>query len=309
MIKENVLVVDDSILICNIVEKKLTSDNINVLKAYDGISALEIIKEVKPNLILLDLLLPDTDGYSICEKIKNNPSTSDIPIIFLTSQVDEDSIVKAFNVGAIDYISKPFSAIELNVRVKAHLENKRTKDALKQANIELENALIENRRLAYTDRLTGLYNRYYFLEHINKLIEKSKLNNLPLWFILFDIDDFKKINDTYGHYQGDCVLKNVALIIEKHCSHAGISCRWGGEEFISSVYGINEEDLEIKIQSICNEVANYNFKYNDIDIHCTLTVGISKFDYSLNIDENIIISDKAMYYKKRNGKNGYYFNK
>jgi len=85
MIKENVLVVDDSILICNIVERKLTSYNINVLKAYDGKSALEIIKEVKPNLILLDLLLPDTDGYSICEKIKNNPSTSDIPIIFLTS--------------------------------------------------------------------------------------------------------------------------------------------------------------------------------------------------------------------------------
>lgn len=309
MNKENVLVIDDSILICNIVEKKLSSENINVLKAYDGKTALDIINEIKPNLILLDLLLPDTDGYSICKKIKSTPSTSDIPIIFLTSQIDEESIVKAFNFGAIDYISKPFSAIELNVRVRAHLESKRIKDALKQANIELEKALKENQRLAYTDRLTGLYNRHYFLENIIEYIEKSKSEDSPLWIILFDIDDFKNINDTYGHYHGDCVLANVASIIDKHCICAGMSCRWGGEEFISAVYGINELDLESKVQSICSEVSNYVFKCNDVDIHCTLTVGISKFDYSLNIDENIILSDRAMYYKKRNGKNGYYFSK
>lgn len=309
MIKENVLVIDDSIFICNIVEKQLASESINILRAYDGKSALDMVKEIKPNLILLDLMLPDMDGYDVCKKIKEVPANDDIPIIFLTSKGDEDSIVKAFKVGAIDYISKPFSTIELDARVKAHLENKRIKDALRQINIELENALAENKRLAYTDKLTGLYNRHYFLENIEKFRENSKLNNTNLWIALFDIDDFKKINDIYGHHHGDFVLANVALIIDKHCSQTGMSCRWGGEEFISAVYDVSDEELEVKIQSICNEVYNYNFKCGDIDVHCTLSVGISKFDFSLSIDENIILSDKAMYYKKRNGKNGYYFSR
>jgi PleD family two-component response regulator len=130
MNKENILVIDDSLLICSIVERELSSATIKVLKAYDGKTAKEIVNNEKLSLILLDITLPDTVGYNICKQIKSGSFNSDIPVIFITSRENDESLVKAFAVGAIDYISKPFSSLELNARVKAHLENKRIKDRL-----------------------------------------------------------------------------------------------------------------------------------------------------------------------------------
>lgn len=306
MYKENVLVVDDSIFICNIVEKELSSDIINVLKANDGKSALEIVNRDRLSLILLDITLPDIDGYDVCKQIKGNPLNSDIPVIFITSRENEESLIKAFAVGAIDYISKPFSALELNARVQAHLENKRIKDALRQINVELQKALAENIRLAYRDRLTGLYNRHFFLENIEKIVDEAKSDKKDIWLFMFDIDDFKGINDTYGHQHGDFVLANISTIINKHCSYSGIACRWGGEEFISVIHSMEEEEVEKKIRDICYEINNYNFNYKDKYLRCSVSAGISKYNFSLNIDENISLSDEAMYYKKRNGKNGYH---
>lgn len=306
MYKENILVIDDSIFICKIVEKELNSNNINVLKANDGQSAMEIVNNVRLSLILLDITLPDTNGYSICKEIKKSILNSDVPVIFITSRENEESLVKAFEVGAIDYISKPFSSLELNARVKAHLENKRIKDTLKQMNVELEKALTENIRLAYRDKLTGLYNRHYFLENIEKIIFETKKNNNDLWLFMFDIDDFKKINDTYGHQHGDFVLTNISTIINKHCSYSGIACRWGGEEFVAVIHSMKEEEIEKKAQDICDEISNYNHNYKDKYLNCSVSLGISRYNFSLNIDENISLCDEAMYYKKRNGKNGYH---
>lgn len=306
MYKENILVIDDSILICSIVERELKSETINVLKAYDGKTAMHILNNERLSLILLDITLPDTDGYNICKRLKADSANSDVPVIFITSRENEDSLVKAFEVGAIDYISKPFSSLELNVRVKAHLENKRIKDELKQTNEELQKALAENIRLAYRDKLTNLYNRHFFLENIDKIIKESKLDNKELWLFMFDIDDFKRVNDSYGHQHGDFVITNIATIINKHCSYSGIVCRWGGEEFVAVVHNIRQTEIEKKAQDICNEISSYNFNYKDIDINCSISIGISKYDFSLNIDENISLCDEAMYYRKRNGKNGYH---
>ncbi len=279
------------------------------MKAYNGESALEIINRERLSLILLDITLPDTNGYSICKLIKQSKLNSDVPVLFITSRENEESLVKAFEVGAMDYISKPFSALELNARVQAHLENKRIKDTLKQINIELEKALAENIRLAYRDRLTGLYNRHYFLENINRILDEAKENDKTLWVVIFDLDDFKKVNDTYGHQHGDFVLENIATIINKHCSYDGVVCRWGGEEFVAIINSVNEEEIEKRIQDICHEIYNYNFNYKDKNLYCSVSAGISRYDFSLNIDENISISDEAMYYKKRNGKNGYHIRK
>ncbi len=306
MYKENILVIDDSLLICSIVERELKSETINVLKAYDGEGAMHILNNEKLSLILLDITLPDTDGYNICKYIKESSANSDVPVIFITSRENDDSLVKAFEVGAIDYISKPFSALELNARVKAHLENKRIKDELKQTNEELQKALAENIRLAYRDKLTNLYNRHFFLENTEKIVREAKNSKKELWLFMFDIDDFKKVNDSYGHHHGDFVIANVATIINKNCSYNGITCRWGGEEFVAIVYNMKQEEIEKKAQDICNEINNYNFNYKDIKVKCSVSVGVSTYDFSINVDENISLCDEAMYCKKRNGKNGYY---
>ncbi len=307
MERDTVLVIDDSMLICNIIEQKLTSEGINVLKALDGKNGIELAIKEQPDLILLDLVLPDTDGHDVCKKIKSCESVADIPIIFLTSKVDESSIVKAFQVGAIDYVSKPFSPIELYVRVQAQLESQRIKDALKLANSKLEEALIENKILAYTDKLTGLDNRLCFLENIETLVTDSKEKTEELWLMMYDIDSFKSINDTYGHHNGDLVLKGVASIIKKNCQDIGLACRWGGEEFITAIYGLDKLQLTQLLEIICSEIATTVFGDEQIKIRCTISIGASRYDHNFNLEENVVYADEAMYYRKKNGKNGFCF--
>ncbi|MGO0861954.1 GGDEF domain-containing response regulator, partial [Clostridioides difficile] len=205
-----ILVVDDSVLMCDLIDKTLTKDKFKVIKAFNAIEAKECIKECTPDIILLDIILPDNSGFELCRELKSNIRTEDIPISFITSKNTDTDIVKGFGVGAIDYMVKPFSMTELKARVMAHIEVKKSQDKLRKINNELESSLEKLNRLVVRDYLTGLYNRRHI---INQLMEQRKINRYShetVSLILGDIDDFKVINDTYGHEAGDFVLTVIS---------------------------------------------------------------------------------------------------
>ena len=210
--KQIVLTVDDSLLICNQIKTALKEEDIILMEAHTGQEAIEMTRQNHPDLILLDVVLPDADGYDLCRKLKQE-NQMDAVIIFLTSKDKDEDVIKGFSMGACDYIKKPFAKGELQSRVRAHLLIKQQKDELNRQNKELQNDMEKLNYMAFRDGLTGLYNRRYvvgdLLEDMRD-VQQSRKNV----FILADIDDFKKINDTYGHEAGDMALVCIANILE-----------------------------------------------------------------------------------------------
>ena len=198
-----VLAVDDNsmnrLLIQNVLEK--TDYHYEILS--HGNEVLESIKQAKPDLILMDLMMPNIDGLEVCAQIKSKSEFKDIPIIFLTASNEKKDLLKAFDLGAADYIVKPFHPQELLARIKTHLELKTTRD-------ELQEALKELKKLATTDTLTKIANRRYFLDIMKREFSLAKRRKRAFSLLLIDIDLFKKVNDNYGHLVGDEAIKHVA---------------------------------------------------------------------------------------------------
>jgi len=218
--------------------------------------------------------------------------TKEIPVIFITGNNDSKSVIKGFEVGAADYVPKPFIAEELKARVKVHMQNLKSQRQLKILMDEL-------RERATTDSLTKLYNRRYFLEKINLLIA----NNTTFSLMLFDIDNFKRINDTYGHNAGDLVLTSIAHIFKLILREEDIISRWGGEEFMVCLPNY-DVDTAIKVaEKLRLEISKFDFVYEGQHIKCTITGGLAQYDSSLCIEKNITKIDAALYIGKSNGKN------
>ncbi|MGO1043736.1 diguanylate cyclase [Clostridioides difficile] len=297
-----ILVVDDSVLMCDLIDKTLTKDNFEVIKAFNATEAKECIKECTPDIILLDIILPDNSGFELCRELKSNIRTEDIPIIFITSKNTDTDIVKGFGVGAIDYMVKPFSMTELKARVMAHIEVKKSQDKLRKINNELEFSLEKLNRLVVRDYLTGLYNRRHI---INQLMEQIKINRYShetVSLILGDIDDFKVINDTYGHEAGDFVLTVISSIIKKNCRQIDTVSRWGGEEFLIMLTNTSMEGAKILSERIRKEIKEFEFNYKGNEIKCTITLGVVEVNPNISLEENISLADKAMYEGKNLGK-------
>ena len=283
--KLTILIVDDTETNIDVLLNLL--DNYDVAVAVNGKSALDIVENDKIDLILLDIMMPEMDGYEVCEKIKSNPKTKDIPIIFITARSDEDSIEKAYDIGGIDYVTKPFKPKELLARVKTHLEMR---------------VLIKNLNfLASHDSLTGIYNRRKFFELSQK--EFTTQNNL--FAIMIDIDDFKAINDTYGHNIGDKVIINVTKTISNLLKDNYIFGRLGGEEFGIILVEDSIDTVKQTIEDIRKSVESIKVKSNNSkDISVTISSGIAQKNIDiLNLDCLLKEADSCLYEAKGKGKN------
>ena len=193
--RQKILAVDDSLLICQQIEKVLKNEEYTVYKSHSAKETLELLEEVDPDLILLDVILPDMEGYELFEKIKAKDKNH-APVIFITSKDSEQDVIRGFELGACDYIKKPFRPEELKSRVKAHLEDKRERDELNILNETLKANMQILNRVAYRDELTGLYNRRFVVEKLAQdLMEPNRQDAL----VMIDVDDFKHVNDCYGH--------------------------------------------------------------------------------------------------------------
>ena len=267
---------------------------LDILSSYDEIIAknakvaLKILEqENKISLILLDIVMPEMDGIKMCEIIRSQPSTKDIPIIFTTSQTDEDSIAQAYEAGANDYVCKPLKRRDVIARVNTQLKLKKTIEDLEY--------------LASRDTMTGIYNRRKFFELATALYEESTDN---FFLATIDIDFFKRVNDNFGHDAGDFVIKRITKIISDLLPSNSIFARMGGEEFIVIISKEDKGNIISLFENIRNQIFIENINYNGNIINSTVSIGIVKrTDNDKTIDDVVKKSDMALYEAKNCGRN------
>lgn len=293
MEKDTVLVIDDSIIICNIIKNILESSELQIVMAHSGEEGILIANSIYPALILLDIIMTGIDGYETCRALKSDPKTREIPVIFITGNNDTDSVLKGFAVGAADYVPKPFIPEELEARVKVHMQNIKNQR-------ELRALMHELKEMAVTDYLTKLYTRRYFMERLQEFVNRD---DHPLSLILFDVDHFKKINDTYGHNAGDAVLVDISKIFRLIAREEDIISRWGGEEFILCLPDTNVNWAFHIAEKLRTEINKYIFQYETLFFKCSVTGGVIQYNRTISAEKNISIADQALYYGKSNGRN------
>jgi len=243
---------------------------VELLKEYDartvidGKSALAAVKEEKPDVILLDIVMPGMDGFEVCTKLKESPETEDIPIIFLSASHETNSIVKAFEVGGVDYISKPYKTQEVLIRIQTHLKLKAALD------------MLENRSLY--DELTGVNSRKKFFIDSEQWMRESKVG-MPFQLCILTIDDFTKINDEYGYILADELIKVVPRVVNKTVKIDYTLSRFGGTEFFLVFTGSTEEEVSEQLQFIQNTSRKVKLKqYPDLKFSINTRFTESKAD-------------------------------
>lgn len=304
MAKARVLLVEDDPLQAEATKELLITAGYEVLWANDGVNAIKIVKGEKPDIILLDVILPGLDGYEVCRWLKLEDSTKGIPVIMLTIKKDLSDKISGLQIGADDYLPKPYNALELNARIYASLRNKALQDELKMKNSQLEELLYKVEYMAITDALTGLYNRRRFHDVLTKEFERSKRYNTPFSLTMLDIDHFKGINDGFGHLAGDLVLKQVAKVIQKSIRDIDTASRYGGEEFMLILPNTDAKGSIHVAERIRTAVESHSFEsLNNGKI--TISIGISGMPDSLlnNEDRLIRCTDIALYRAKEKGRN------
>lgn len=298
--KKIILVVDDSPLICHQIRAALKDEPLIIVEAHTGAEAVEAVDQYQPELILLDVMLPDTQGFELIEDLKKHDKNSAM-VVFLTSQDTEEDVELGFSKGACDYIKKPFARKELCSRVRAHLAAKAQKDGLARENKELQTNLENVRNIAVRDDLTGLLNRRYVL---GDLIEEMQIDEISgdIVFVMVDIDDFKKINDTYGHDAGDAALVCLSTLLgDVEEEHRII--RWGGEEFLIVLLGVTKESAIDCCEKIRKGIEAFEIYHDGFAFSMTITMGMQVYQEAAGVELTIQAADRALYWGKRSGKN------
>ncbi|EOG9060623.1 diguanylate cyclase [Vibrio fluvialis] len=234
--KFTVLVVDDQATNIQLIYQLLKNEY-DVLMATTGQQAIAVCREHKPDLILMDVLMPDINGWETCKILKRDPDIATIPVIFVTALTDQDDENACWDAGAVDFLQKPINANTLKHRVRAHLTLKHQSDLL--------------RSLAYVDGLTGISSRRHFDQYMEAQMGHAFRKQESLGVLLIDIDFFKQYNDRYGHIAGDDCLRQVAQSLKQSCLRsADMVARYGGEEFVLVLPDTNERGLERIAQRI-----------------------------------------------------------
>ncbi|MDQ2077660.1 diguanylate cyclase [Marinimicrobium sp. ABcell2] len=294
--RQSVLVVDDSDDIHQLVSVRLKSEQLSLLHAYGADEALATARHEPPDLFLLDLDMPGTDGLTLCQILKEEETLKHIPVVFLTGTLDVNTKVKAFDLGAVDYVTKPFDSIELKARVGAALRTKRYHDLLTTK--------------AHIDALTGLWDRGYLDEQLSSEVSLLHRKGRPVSLLMLDIDHFKPLNDTYGHPFGDRVIQRVAQVLNRLSRESDITCRYGGEEFCMILRDTTTDGAMVLAERIRQEVAALDFKANAGPASTTITISIGvsgsdAFENEDNLPGQTLLeaSDRALYMAKSNGRN------
>lgn len=289
-----VLIVDD--MAANItILVNLLSDEYQVKIAKDGNKALEICRnEEKPDLILLDVEMPGMNGYEVCKELKNDPATNNIPIIFVTAKNDTIDEAYGLNLGAVDYIAKPFHPTIVKIRVKNHVALKRKSDLLEE--------------LSMYDGLTHIPNRRYFDETYAKAFQECKREKISMALIMIDVDHFKPFNDHYGHGQGDVCLIKVAQALNTTLKRGGdFIARYGGEEFVVLLRNIDEEGAAVICEKLLQAVQELSIihEYSSASDYVTISIGMAYCHEWSDITSSELLkeADQALYVAKESGRN------
>jgi two-component system, cell cycle response regulator len=296
----SVLIIDDSDAVRERIINTLESFELftRYLEADDGLEGFKKLLSAQVDVILCDLEMPRIDGFKFLSMIKARPDLQDVPVIILTGMNDRELKIKGLEQGASDYITKPFDPEELVARVKIHLKIKRLQDDLRRSN-EL---LLE---LSNTDHLTGLFNRRYLMDTLEKEFQRSLRKGGALSLIILDIDHFKQVNDSYGHLQGDVVLQRVAQQLQQELRSYDIAARYGGEEFVAVLPDATLKEALFVAERVRMAVQDCRYEGVLKPLSITVSLGVVTFPAPdcRTIDDFIKLADDALYRAKANGRN------
>jgi diguanylate cyclase (GGDEF)-like protein len=288
--KQRVLLVDDDPSIHDLIGVSLASEAIELLAAYDGPSALTMAASLRPDLILLDVELSSTNGFEVCRQLKRDPLTAAVPLVFITSAAGTAEKIQGLDLGAADYITKPFDQGEARARILAALRSKHLQDLLA--------------RNANVDPLTGTGNRRYFDQRAATELSRSRRHNQPLACIMLDIDHFKHVNDTYGHPFGDEVLRQLGQLLADDCRAEDIVCRYGGEEFVILTPGMDQSGAAVFAERLRHSIEELQFTCAGTPVKVTCSLGVAGVDpFTKSSGDLVGRADKALYEAKHGGRN------
>lgn len=294
---ERILVVDDSEPNRVLLRSLLVLEGYDVSTAGDGAEALRAALAAPPDLVLLDVMMPEMSGYDVCRSLKTYEQTADVPVIFVTAKGEVNEKVIGLEVGGDDYISKPFHPDELRARVRAALRTKSMRDRLRR---ERENLAAQ----AITDELTGVYNRRHLNTRLSEEIVRSHRYGSELTCLMLDLDHFKEVNDTHGHQTGDAVLQQFVMAVRSCLRASDILARYGGEEFTIVVTETGLAGGQITAEKLRRFVEEHEFHTaSNEPMRLTTSVGVSALQAEDTPEALLARADQALYEAKKTGRN------
>jgi diguanylate cyclase (GGDEF)-like protein len=289
--QRKILVIDDSQTNLILLKAHLNSMGLVVLLAESAAEGIKTAVDQKPDVILLDVMMPEIDGFETCRRLKADVRTSSIPVIFVSAKDESEDKISGLKLGAIDYVTKPFNKGELQARIGIVLQM-----------IELQERLL---LLANTDELTGLANRRHFFEILEREILQAKIRGGSVAVMMFDIDHFKNVNDNFGHLSGDRILRQIGKILNENIYPLDIAARYGGEEFVVLMPGMPVEIATQRADKLRLIIDKYYWEVSNQPISVTCSVGVTVFDGADAADPYDLIrgADDALYAAKHRGRN------
>ena len=289
-----VLVADDSGVIRSVLRKQLESYGHLVIEAVDGVDALRLCRRDPPDVVLLDVEMPNLDGHGVLAELRQGVETADIPVVFLTGRSTTEDVVEGLRLGAHDYLAKPFEPAELLARVSAALRVKRLQDELRERNAELE-------AISRTDTLTGLPNRRHLQEHLMAAASSARRRPETMAVLMIDVDHFKGVNDRFGHDAGDVVLRAIGTRLASACRQEDIVGRWGGEEFLVVAPSTDVAGAAVLAERFREEAAAEPVFVGEETVMMTVSIGSAVG--TGDVDAVLRDADAALYAAKSGGRN------
>ena len=300
--RATILVADDEPINRALIQRRLEREGYRVLTAQNGRDAVQVARSHRPDLIMLDVMMPVMDGLEACQLIKTDDTIRDTPVIFLSARDETEVKVSGLSMGANDYISKPFKAEELLARVTVALRLKRERDQLRRRAEEAVRRADVAQERAMTDPLTGLLNRYGLQHILSREMSETRRYNRPLSCLMIDLDHFKSVNDLYGHVAGDTALQQVATVLLENVRGSDVVFRYGGEEFLVL---LPETDLEgaLSLAEKIRHAANTrSFGDGQRAFNLTLSAGAASLWDNESGNDMIARADMALYQAKEQGR-------
>lgn len=291
---QTILVIDDSPEIHALLDVRLRPEGLRLEHASGALEGLSKATTLVPDLILLDVEMPGMSGMEVCSRLKADPLTSMIPVIFLTGAEAVEVKVRGFDLGAVDYVTKPFNPAELRARVRAALRIKRFHDMLAAR--------------AQIDGLTGLWNRGYFNQRMADEVLAARRYGRSLSLVLIDVDHFKRLNDEYGHPFGDLVLQRLGETLSACVRATDAACRYGGEELAMILTETDAAGAEVMAERMRRSIAAIDLRPKGEAVQVTASFGVADVAVlgckeSFTVDELVRRADDCLYEAKRGGRN------